>query len=285
MKTPEFLNPGNSPKTADANRPLVSIVTPVFNGRQYLEQTVQSVLGQSYANIEYIIIDGGSTDGTLDIIKKYQDRIDFWASEPDQGMYDAVNKGLKRAAGEIVAYLNADDLYYSDTVKQAVEFLLAHPSTDLVYGDCDFIGPDGRFLYTYRYPGFNQSSFVAMSTSTIPQQSSFWRKSLHEKIGYFDVNLKMCGDFDFYAKAGQVARIEHIRRPLAQFRIHESSLTSQKSHLNPGEVEIIHKRYLKISGVRLLCRRILTHVKIKALNLPLMIRKFLMSCIRLGPAS
>lgn len=254
-------------KKSRAGKPLVSIVTPVFNGKLYLEQTIQSVIGQTYDNIEYIVIDGGSTDGSCELIKKYEDKLAYWISESDSGMYDAINKGLKVASGDILAYLNSDDLYHPDSVKIAVEYFQNHSDIELIYGNCDFIGSRGEFLYTYYYPKFKMEAFIVMNTSIIPQQTTFWRSRIHEKIGYFDTTLKMCGDFDFYAKAGKHCRINHIKKNLAKFRIHGASLTSLQGYRNKEEVDIIHKRYLNCRGIRCVFLRCWGRLMIVVLNL------------------
>jgi len=260
-------------KTLRNDKPLVSIVTPVFNGKLFLEQTIQSIIAQTYENIEYIIIDGGSTDGTLEVIKKYEDKIDFWLSEHDSGMYEAINKGLKIASGDILAYLNSDDLYYPDSIKIATEYFSKHPDTELIYGNLDYIGPRNDFLYTYRSPKFRWSNFVSMDTSSIPQPASFWRSTIHKKIGYFDVVLKMCADFDFYGKAGKCCRIDRIKIALARYRIHGAQLTVLQGHRNKEEVGIIHKRYL---GSGRIWRRILNVcflLQLKLLNLDIIFKK------------
>ncbi|MBT7818335.1 MAG: glycosyltransferase, partial [Chloroflexi bacterium] len=126
------------------NQPLVSIITPSYNQAEYLEKTITSVLGQTYPNIEYIIIDGGSEDGSKEIIEKYQKKIKYWVSEPDQGQTDAINKGFAKANGEILAWLNSDDTYEPHAVAEAVTYLLEHPEIGLVYGDTDFIDAQDR---------------------------------------------------------------------------------------------------------------------------------------------
>lgn len=252
---------------------MVTIVTPVLNGNTYLEKTIQSVLGQTYDNIEYIIIDGGSTDGSLDIIHKYDNRIDYWLSAADSKMYDAINKGIKLSSGNILAYLNSDDLYYVDTVKKAVTYFQSHPDTELIYGNCDFIGPKGEFIYTYRYPKFRWKSFVLRNTSSMPQPTTFWRKTIHNKIGLFDATLTMCGDFDFYAKAGKSCRIDHTGMNLAKYRLHPGSLTLTQGHRNKEEVSLIHNRYLGPKRRYWGFLRFLIELQNKLLNLPVMFKK------------
>lgn len=256
--------------------PLVSIITPVFNGRLFLDETIRSVLGQTYRNIEYIIIDGGSTDGTLEIIEKYKDQLDYWLSEKDSGMYEAVNKGLKIASGDILAYLNSDDLYYPDAVKTAVQHFEEHSGSDLIYGNCDFIGPQGELLYTYRYPDFRWRFFISSNTSSIPQLTTFWRSAIHKKLGYFDADLKMCGDFDFFAKVGKCCRIEHLHKILAQSRIHNVSLTSLQGYRNKREVKLIRSRYIKLGEIQRIFLSFCLNFQIKALNLSAMFKKISM---------
>src|SRR5215510_10504684 len=143
--------------------PLVSIVTPSFNQARYIEATIQSVLSQDYPNMEYLIVDGGSTDGTVEIIKKYSlesggsppvsqklasgyYKIDWWVSQPDKGQTDAINKGFAQARGQILAWLNSDDTYEPGAISTAVKYLVDHPKVGMVYGDCNFINEDGRVI-------------------------------------------------------------------------------------------------------------------------------------------
>lgn len=265
-------NKGITKKSMDGKL-LVTIITPVFNGKLFLAETIKSVLGQTYENIEYIVIDGGSTDGSFEMIRKYEDKLDYWLSEPDSGMYDAINKGLKIASGDILAYLNSDDLYFPNSVEIAVDYFNRHPNTELIYGNCDFIGPRGEFLYTYRYPGFRWKSYISLNTSAIPQPATFWRSVVHKKTGYFDTAFKMCGDFDFYAKAGKCCRIVHINRTLARFRIHNTLLTVLQRHQKKDELKVIHKRYINFSRIQQKVLSWCLMLQLKLLNLPLMIRK------------
>lgn len=260
-------------KKSRFDKPLVSIITPVFNGQRYLEQTIQSVLGQTYDNIEYIIIDGGSTDGTLEIIKKYDSRLDYWESKNDSGMYEAINKGLKFTSGDILAYLNSDDLYYPETVGIVVDYFQKHSDTELVYGNCDFIGPHGEFLYNYCYPKYKWQSYVCCNSSSLAQPTTFWRRSIHQKIGYFDILFKYTGDFDFYAKAGKCCRFSGVKKTLSRFRLHSAAISVTSGKRIKDENDMVHKRYVQINKLFQLFLKYRLYLQIKLLNFPLMIKK------------
>jgi len=259
----------------DLNYPKISIVTPSYNQGKFLERTILSVLNQNYPNLEYIIINGGSTDGSVEIIKKYEKYLTYWVSEKDKGMYEAINKGLKIASGDILAYLNSDDLYLPNTIQTVVDYFQKHPEILLIYGDCTFIDAEGDFLYTYHFPNFNWRKFVVLNWSSIPQPATFWRKEVHKKIGYFDPIFKMAGDFDFFARVGKSFRIKHVKKSLAQFRVHNESLTSTNRNIDRKEAYLIHQRYKTLPGFADACLRCLANLQIKLLNLPLMIKKML----------
>lgn len=260
-------------KKSETDNPLVSIITPVLNGNAYLEQTIQSVLGQTYDNIEYIIIDGVSTDGSLDTIKKYEDKIDYWLSEADSTMYAAINKGFKVASGAILAYLNSDDLYYPETVEIVVDYFKKHPDTELVYGNCSFIGPKGEFLYNYHYPKYKWQSYVCFNYSSLAQPTTFWRSTIHKKVGYFDILFKYAGDFDFYAKTGKCCRFSRIKKTLARFRYHNATMSATLGNRIKDENDMVHKRHVHINKLSQLFLKSWLYLKIKLLNSPLMFKK------------
>jgi len=259
----------------DPSWPKISIVTPSYNQAQFLERTILSVLNQNYPNLEYIIIDGGSTDGTLNIIKKYENKIAYWISEPDKGMYNALNKGLRIASGEILAYINSDDLYLPNTFFFVVGYFQKNIGTTLIYGDCIFINENGDHLYTYRYLPFKFYRYVALNWSSIPQPTTFWRNTVHKTEIYFDENFKMLGDFDFYIKVGQQFRIEYVKKEIAVFRLHKGSLTLKHRQLRLSELSKMRKKYdilYNKKGIKLM--RYIGELQIKMVNFPLMVKKF-----------
>jgi glycosyltransferase involved in cell wall biosynthesis len=176
---------------------LISIVTPVLNDASYLEQTIQSVIAQDYDNIEYIIIDGGSTDGTIDIIKKYEDNIDFWVSESDKGIYDAQNKGVARAGGEYFAILNSGDYYAStDVISRVAECITDHPGVDYVYSNALLIKiMEGRRIVRFYSDMANIWKFTPVSHPTL-----FSRTGLFMGLGGFDLSYRVAADYDYMCK-------------------------------------------------------------------------------------
>ncbi|MBL8103077.1 MAG: glycosyltransferase, partial [Anaerolineales bacterium] len=165
--------------------PLVSIITPSFNQARFLERTIQSVLAQDYPRIEYIIVDGGSTDGSADVIKKYQSRLAWWVSEQDKGQTDAINKGFNRATGDILAWINSDDTYHPKAVGEAVKYLMENPEVALVYADCDFIDEEDRLIGKFKSA---QTDYRRLREGYvhIPQQTMFFRAKYWKELGPLD---------------------------------------------------------------------------------------------------
>lgn len=205
-------------------QPLVSIVTPSFNQDRYLERTIQSVLNQSYPNIEYIVIDGGSTDGSVEIIKKYASRISYWQSEKDQGQTDAINQGFSRAQGQIFAWINSDDTYEPQAVVEAVEFLTNNPDVGLVYGDCNFINDRDNIIGKFNA---RQTDYQKLKTGYvhIPQQSSFWRAELWHQVGPLDPTIYFAMDYDLWLRLAKISKIIYHPRMWANFRLHGDAKT------------------------------------------------------------
>jgi len=224
-------------------QPTVTVITPSWNSVEFIERTICSIVNQTYKNIEFIVVDGGSTDGTLDVLKRYAKNISWMVSEKDNGMYHAINKGLARASGEIVAYLNSDDIYYPNTISEVVTSFSEHPEADLIYGNLDFINAKDRIMYNQIYPNFSAKNFVNANYCMIGQPASFWRSSLLKKIVGFDDSFKMVADFDFFVRAGTVGNLMHINKTLAAFRVHEKSLTSRQLQLNFSEIKLMRVKH------------------------------------------
>lgn len=219
----------------------ISIITPTFNSCKFLKGNIESLLAQSYRNYEHIVVDGGSSDGTIDLLKRYPNL--KWVSESDNGMYDAINKGIGMSSGDILAYLNADDQYFPYTLETVSEIFLKYPDVDFVYGYCRYVNESEKFLYTYRaLPWMPQ--IVRKARYTWAQPSCFWRRRIHEEIGLFDATLKYLADSDFFRRI--VARRFNgklVRKPLAKFTVRKASLERALIPSQITENEVLTTRY------------------------------------------
>jgi glycosyltransferase involved in cell wall biosynthesis len=203
--------PGDDRLYKGAQNPLVSIVTPSYNQADYLEQTIQSVLAQDYPRIEYLVVDGASSDGSVEIIRRYGDRLAWWVSEPDRGQAEAINKGMQRANGEIIAWLNSDDLYLPGAVSRAVAALQADPGLGLVYGDALTIDAQGRPLHPLVFGEWGLAELIRFRI--ICQPAVFMRRSILEQAGYLDPAYHMMLDHHLWVRIAQRAQIRYIGRP------------------------------------------------------------------------
>jgi glycosyltransferase involved in cell wall biosynthesis len=202
--------------------PKVSIVTPSYNQAQFLEATMESVLGQSYPNLEYIVVDGGSVDGSLEIIQSHASRLALWVSEPDLGQVDAINKGFASATGEIFAWLNSDDTYEPEAVAHAVRFLQDHRDVGMVYGQAYYIDREGRRIA--RYPaGPTDYRGLRRGINTIPQQTMFFRARLWQMVGPLDPTFFYAMDYDLWVRIAALSPIAFHREHWANFRLHDQS--------------------------------------------------------------
>jgi glycosyltransferase involved in cell wall biosynthesis len=209
---------------SSSSLPLVSIVTPSYNHARFLEFTIRSVLGQDYPNLEYILVDGGSTDGSVEIIHRYADRFAWWVSEKDRGQTDAINKGFAHASGQILAWLNSDDTYEPHAISEAVAFLQGRPEIGLVYGDTNFIDENGSVIG--RFPAA-QTSYRRLRRGYvhIPQQASFWRGDLWKKVGPLDPSFYFAMDYDLWVRLAAQAPVQYTRQLWANFRLHSAGKT------------------------------------------------------------
>lgn len=225
----------------NTTQPLVSIVTPSFNQAKYLEATIRSVLAQDYPNLEYILIDGGSTDGSVEIIKKYADKLAYWVSVPDRGQTDAVNKGFAQTKGEFLAWLNSDDTYEPHAVSEAVQFLVENPDIGMVYGDANFIDEQGRVMG--RFPAA-QTDYRRLRQGYvhIPQQAAFWRAELWRQVGPLDPSIYFAMDYDLWVRLARIGKLRYHPRVWGNFRLHGDSKTIAEDDRCWPEMVHIHRR-------------------------------------------
>jgi len=219
---------------------LVSIITPSYNQALYLEQTILSVLNQSYSNIEYIIIDGESTDGSVDIIVKHQDKISYWTSEKDKGQADAINKGFAKATGEFICWINSDDLIYPEFISTRVRQFHEHPDVDLIYGDVDQgHEPGNSWLRKGKLSDFN--SMLKTLDVPIPQQSAIWRRKVISETGILDTGLHVLLDRDFFIRIARNHNILYYPGSLGFFRVHPDSKSIAESIKWTLELPVYYK--------------------------------------------
>jgi GT2 family glycosyltransferase len=209
--------------------PIVSIVTPSYNAEDYIERAIRSVLDQDVESLEHIVVDGGSTDGTVDILRRYPHL--RWISEPDEGQSDALNKGFRMARGEILGWLNADDTYTPGAVQTGVDYLKSHPECDIVYGDCNIRHNDGSLLTVFE--SHQTEGYEQLLGGVIHTPAVFWRRRLFDRIGYLDESLHYNMDNEFWLRAAAVADQHYISHPLANF-FHRSGSKSMSARAEFG---------------------------------------------------
>jgi glycosyltransferase involved in cell wall biosynthesis len=204
--------------------PLVSVVTPSLNQARFLEKTIESVLSQDYPSLEYIVVDGGSTDGSEAIIRRHASRLALWVSEADRGQTDAINKGFTHAHGDILAWLNSDDTWTPRTVACAVRAFSEQLDYGLIYGGANYIDEDdciiGRFPAAQTTYGLLRQGYVH-----IPQQAAFFRADLWRSLGPLDASLYFAMDYDLWVRIAQQAPIKYVPQIWANFRLHSAGKT------------------------------------------------------------
>lgn len=203
--------------------PKISVITPSYNQGQFIEETITSVLDQNYPNLEYIIIDGGSKDESVDIIKKYESQLSYWVSEPDKGQTDAINKGLHKATGEIVAWLNSDDVYEPGTLQKIADAYQANPEAEVFLGDVQSFFPDGRTEVWVN--SFEPEDF--MNRVSIHQPGVFWKRELHGRYGFLDESFYYLMDYDLWMRLMFNCRLMKLDSVLTRFRVHDEAKTGQ----------------------------------------------------------
>ncbi len=242
----------------------VSIVTVVLNNRPHIEDCIRSVLGQSYKNFEYIIIDGGSTDGTLDIIRNYEQGMSHWVSEKDDGIYDAMNKGIKSATGDIVGILNSDDFYAHADVLDTVVRVMKDNSIDACYADLEYVDKDDADTVV-RYWRSSPYQAGLFTIGWVPPHPTFFaRRSVYEKYGIFNLKYRLAADFELLARLLEHYEITTRYIPETMIKMRTGGVTN-RSYLNiiRQNVEIFRacrENDIRISPVRFVLSKIMTRI-------------------------
>ena len=201
------------------------MVTPTLNQARFLEPTLRSVRAQTYPAIEHVVVDGGSTDGTLDILRREGQKGTIrWISEPDTGMYDAVNKGLAMAKGEVLAYVNSDDAYLPWAIDAVMRLFEARPAVDVVFGDGLKVDEESGVQNLRLFPPFDRVSLA--NYESLMQPAVFWRRRVVDRIGPFDSQLRYVADLDYWLRASAVTTIAHVAEVIAVERVHAGRLST-----------------------------------------------------------
>lgn len=222
--------------------PLVSIVIPVYNGQEYIEETLESIFRQRYRNFEIIVADGASTDRTMEIVNRHRGLIDVVISEKDEGMYDALRKGFDRATGEYLCYINADDRLLPHTLEEVVK-TFEKEQCDLVFGDVNYINERGEVIFSYKALPLGWQAIRQLRRVPFAQQSAFWTRRIYDKHQGFDKNLKYSADSKFLLSVclDPAVRKGYVPRPLGEYRLHGGSFSVSVT----GKMQAEHHRMLQ----------------------------------------
>ncbi len=232
--------------------PLVSIITPSFNQGRFIRDTIESVLSQDYPNLEYLVMDGGSSDETISILRSYADRL-TWRSGSDLGQADAINTGFRLAKGEILGWLNSDDTYHPGAVKAAVEYFAAEPDAAVIYGDAYYVDERNRVIGTYPTEDFNMGRLA--EACIICQPTAFIRRAALETVGMLDPTLRYCMDYDLWIRLGRRFRMHRIRRVVANSRRYpETKSFSQRDQLFKEIYAVAERSFGHVSPHWRVCR-------------------------------
>lgn len=258
-------------------KPLISIVTPSFNQVRFIRQAIESVQTQEYPRVEHIVVDGGSTDGTIEVLEQNSGAI-TWVSEPDRGQTDAINKGFRMAHGEILTWLNSDDMYLPGTLETIVRVFNEHPDVDLVYGDCDAIDENGAFRYAIHGRPFDRRVLLD-KVNFIEQPATFFRRRALDEVGPLDESLHYTMDFDLWLRMSAGHRALYIPARLAACRKHSEAKTTGKmapSWESVVEVARLTRRYgarpLNRNTTRLLALYVTTRLRLRGPMTRLLLR-------------
>jgi glycosyltransferase involved in cell wall biosynthesis len=224
-----------------SNEPFVTVVTPSFNQGRFIRDTIESVLSQDYPNLEYMVIDGGSTDDTLSILQSYGHRF-AWVSEPDGGQAHAINKGWRCAKGEILAWLNSDDIYQQGAIRTAVEFLMHNQQVGMVYGEAHHVDESGQSIDRYPTEPFDPDRFF--ERCSICQPTVFVRRAVIEDVGYLNESLNFCLDYELWVRIAKKYTPAYVPQYLAKSRLHQECKTIKyRVKVHKEALDMLHHHY------------------------------------------
>jgi glycosyltransferase involved in cell wall biosynthesis len=226
-----------------SSSPLVSVITPTLNQGQFLPQTIRSVARQTYGHVEHIVVDGGSTDGSVAYLRKAERQYGVrWSSGPDQGMYDGINKGMQLASGEILAYLNSDDMYLPWTLEVVTAAFARSPAADFVYGDAlRLVESTGSIRPFFQHP-FDRRHMT--SSGSLIQPAVFWRRRVADSVGRFDSSLRFAADLDYWLRAADAGcRFRRVDELLAVDRSHDANLSATFFNAMASEIMLIRSKH------------------------------------------
>lgn len=238
----------NNMSIADGLLPKVTLVTPSYNQGQFIEATIRSVLLQDYPNVEYFVIDGGSTDNSIEIIRKYEPWLAGWVSEKDMGQADAINKGWQQSSGEFLGWLNSDDVLTPNSISNAIRHFHEFPDIDFIYGDLEYIDANDRFLRLVTYQDFDLKNMVQYA-GWISQPGSLMRRSVFERVGLLDITLDFQMDLDYWLRAGLENKFGYLRTPLARFRAHSGSKSYKQTHIAARDIMTVYSKLFSRSDL------------------------------------
>lgn len=223
--------------------PSITIVTPSYNQAAFLERTLRSVHEQNYPKIEHLVVDGGSTDGSVDIIRRYQDRLAWWVSEKDRGQSHAINKGLTRATGDVVGWLNSDDTLAPGALLRIGRIYAACPDVDLVYGNTCLIDADDRVLRRAVSFQVGRRALIRLNRNIWCQPGTTWRRALQDRIGVLDESLHFAMDGDLWIRAARAGRILFAPFHLGNLRLHGQTKSSTQFDKFARDQQELDRRY------------------------------------------
>jgi glycosyltransferase involved in cell wall biosynthesis len=224
-----------------ATYPKISVITPSYNQGHFLEETILSVLNQQYPNLEYIIMDGGSTDNSVEIIKRYASQVTYWISEKDNGQSDAIGRGFDKATGDIFCWLNSDDVFMPGTLHTVARMFARFPRAGFIYGNRHKIDPQSRVLETIYYYAYVSGQFKFRNP--VAQEAAFWTAEAYRRAGGMNVEYRFCMDYDLWCRLARVTQVVHVPYVWGGFRQHGDSKTHTIRHIAKQEKDLIRKKY------------------------------------------